>query len=1183
MTEQEKKYIEIIDTIVIALDNKGEITFLNKKGYEILGYKEGELIGKNWFETFIPNNIKTDVYDVYKKLMKGDIEPVKYYENPIITKNGQEKIIYWKNTFLSDDEGNIIGILSSGEDITERKKNEENIEKISRSYKMLSESNLLLTTVDSEIELYQKFCTTIVETGGYRAAWIGEVQHDKEKSVLPVAHAGFEKRYLDSFKVSWADAKRGQGSTGKCIRTKTYHIVTGLLKDPNFIHWREIAKIYNVDSSIALPIIIENVVIASLCIYWVEDYTLDQEEIDLLSDMVTNLSLTIEKKRYLKITQDKINQEREYFISILSGFADGVYIVNENYDIQYVNPILIEDFGSWEGKKCYAYFHNRQSSCPWCKNHRVFRGESVQWEWYSAKVNKTYDLLDTLLINPDGTKSKLEVFRDISERKINEQKLKESEERYHNLIDNLMEMLIVVDNDGEILYVNSRSFDLLGYQPEELIGKNLVPKIVNIEDFPFSHIEIEDYEQTLGQRFIEHKMKHKDGHSIMISGKMVTRMNKGKIEHVGLLRDITRQKEAEDLLRIKNFAIESSSNPIIMVDSNHILTYVNPAWLKMWGYAHTEEVLGKSIKNYIHVKTEHAFKKKSKKLEETRKATHEIIGKKKDGTIFHALLSISTVYDEQKKPIQRMASFIDITDRIKAEKLKVKFNKQLEEKVTEKTLELLKEITERKIIEDKLRSVQNKLKYQIKQLHCLYGISHILSLTDVSIEKILQSTLYLIPPTYTFPTLINVKIRYYNDEYKLDLFKETKWKLSVMKYIKKKPLVIDVFYNEDKEFLVEEKNLLNEIGERLKIGILRREIDQEKNILAEMVKNSPDAIFTMNNDTIITSWNKGAENIYGYTHNEIIGESIDHLVPTNKINAVLKISKKIIPGIKVDHFETKGLNKNGKILDISVTVSPIKNQEGDLVGSFSIARDFTETNEQQKLYQEQLLKSSQFKSEFMASMSHELRTPLNSIIGFTDVILERISGELNEEQDKYLTNVKTSALHLLDLINDVLDIAKIESGKMEMNIEDVNLGIILSQINTMIKPIYEKKNLKFEIPKFDKDKVIRVDRLRFKEILFNLLSNAVKYTIEGGIKLEFSEDDHDWKFNVIDTGIGIKEEDYPLIFMDFKRIQSAQVNKIEGTGLGLSLTKRLIEYHGGNISFTSTFGKGSTFTFTIPK
>ncbi|MHA1520696.1 MAG: ATP-binding protein [Promethearchaeota archaeon] len=239
--------------------------------------------------------------------------------------------------------------------------------------------------------------------------------------------------------------------------------------------------------------------------------------------------------------------------------------------------------------------------------------------------------------------------------------------------------------------------------------------------------------------------------------------------------------------------------------------------------------------------------------------------------------------------------------------------------------------------------------------------------------------------------------------------------------------------------------------------------------------------------------------------------------------------------------------------------------------------------EHEKIFKEQLLKTSHFKSEFIASMSHELRTPLNSIIGFTDVILERISGEINPEQEQFLMNVKSSGLHLLDLINDILDIAKIESGKVELNIVEVNLSQIIEQIKTMIKPMYEKKQLAFEIKKIDKETMIWVDRLRFKEILFNLLSNAVKYTPKGSIKIEFSEDKIQWRFDIIDTGIGIKYEDYHLVFQEFKRIQSVSVDGIEGTGLGLSLTKKLVELHGGTISFTSEFGVGSTFTFTILK
>ena len=198
--------------------------------------------------------------------------------------------------------------------------------------------------------------------------------------------------------------------------------------------------------------------------------------------------------------------------------------------------------------------------------------------------------------------------------------------------------------------------------------------------------------------------------------------------------------------------------------------------------------------------------------------------------------------------------------------------------------------------------------------------------------------------------------------------------------------------------------------------------------------------------------------------------------------------------------------------------------------------DLNELLDQEKLFKEQLLKSSQFKSEFMASMSHELRTPLTTIIGFTDVILERISGEINKEQENYLNNVKSSAMHLLNLINDILDISKIEAGKLELNIEDVNLSKVINQVDIMVRLMYKKKNLKFEITKIDKNKSIQIDRKRFMEILYNLLSNAIKFTKEGGIKLEILDKEDECVFNIIDTGIGIANEDFALVFKEFKRV-----------------------------------------------
>ncbi len=482
-----------------------------------------------------------------------------------------------------------------------------------------------------------------------------------------------------------------------------------------------------------------------------------------------------------------------------------------------------------------------------------------------------------------------------------------------------------------------------------------------------------------------------------------------------------------------------------------------------------------------------------------------------------------------------------------------------------------------------LKEAEKKLKNQIEKLDCLFEISRLLAKPKIAISNLLHDSLNLIILASQNPDKTFGSISYDDYKFKSENFRETELKISILDKINDKKLAIDIYYLDENLISEEEINLIKEIEVRIKNEISRLEIEQDNSILANIVENSGDAIYSTNLDGTIISWNLGAEKIYCYTVNEIMGKKFRFLTPPNLYDECNLILDRISNGEHITHFETKHLRKDGKLLDISLNVSPIKNTTGNIIGLSAIARDFSEEFEKQKLYQEQILKSSQFKSEFMASMSHELRTPLNSIIGFSDILIERYYGELNNKQVDYINNVRFSADHLLNLINDILDISKIEAGKIELNIEDIELNEIITRIEITLRPEYEKKNLKFEVIGLNSKQFISADSVRFKEIIFNLLSNAVKYTKEGMIKFEVIELDKFWEFNVIDTGIGIKEEHFDLIFKEFKRIQSAYTSSVEGTGLGLSLSKKLVELHRGNISFTSKWGVGSTFTFTLPK
>ncbi len=230
--------------------------------------------------------------------------------------------------------------------------------------------------------------------------------------------------------------------------------------------------------------------------------------------------------------------------------------------------------------------------------------------------------------------------------------------------------------------------------------------------------------------------------------------------------------------------------------------------------------------------------------------------------------------------------------------------------------------------------------------------------------------------------------------------------------------------------------------------------------------------------------------------------------------------------------------------------------------------------------------ATQAKSEFLAGMSHELRTPLNAIIGFSEVLSDQTFGELNQKQLKYTSNVLASGNHLLALINDILDLSKVEAGKMELERSTVAINSLLEDSLVMIreKALKHGISLDLRIPDELSDLKFQADERKLKQIMFNLLSNAVKFTPEGGtITVEGRRKKDDLIVAVTDTGIGIKHEDLERVFGEFEQVDSSLARQQQGTGLGLALTRRLVELHGGRIRAESEGeGKGSTFTFSIP-
>jgi len=381
----------------------------------------------------------------------------------------------------------------------------------------------------------------------------------------------------------------------------------------------------------------------------------------------------------------------------------------------------------------------------------------------------------------------------------------------------------------------------------------------------------------------------------------------------------------------------------------------------------------------------------------------------------------------------------------------------------------------------------------------------------------------------------------------------------------------------------------------IRTDITERKLAEEVSArFAAMVEFSDDAILSKTLDGRITSWNPGAAKLFGYPAAEVIGKTMQSFIPPERPDEEVEILARIAGGENIQHFETMRVRKDRTRIDVSVTISPIKDGQGKVIGVSKIARDNTErkrfehalqqTNVELEHARRMAEQANRAKSEFISSMSHELRTPLNGIIGFTEFLIDEKPGPLRPKQKEYLGDVLNSGRHLLQLINDVLDLAKVEAGKMELHLETFPVRKAVEEVTAVIQGIANKKQIAIAIeigPDLD---AVMLDQHKFKQILYNLLSNAIKFSDDGGqVSIRARRlDTQQLEIAIRDAGIGIKTEDIGRLFNNFEQLDSGTARRFEGTGLGLALTKKLIEFQGGCIRVESQPAHGSIFTVVLP-